>query len=650
MNIFIAIFFLINLLFSSAVWSQQEFLFALDAQTSSIFSIDPETGESTPPFTTPVLCQPEGACGLAYDGYSLFIVDATDRSRRIYIFNPEDGTLWHSIPSPSPNVDGLAFADGLLYALAFVENRIYQLDPFDGRALKVLEPGIELTGGLAAGGGRLFATQIEPLQTALIVEIDPDDGSVVQTFEAPGPFPAGLALLGDRLVISDIEQELLHLVDPDGGSFPGRLVPPLGALVGLAAGAKLDSPAYTLRLEIVAEELQAGGRVEFVLQSSLVDARERLLHTNDHAWIEFVVVSGEGEWRVDPLQQVSGGVATARLSVPVGSSAEVEAQLSGLTSAELRVGAVSPVVDIVLELIFDVEDQRMIEVEATLLDAFGGVAIGDSSAVQFSVVEGHAALVGAAVVRPEGGRAKTVIRLVEEHHQLRVQARVKELVRSAYLELEDTVPLAPEQTGGLRVSSGRAAGRDNIQPAPPTEVRAVLDGDQITVSWTLSNDDQRASWFTHDQQQVRRQGVSEYRIYRSVDGGDFEEAGIRPSGSNLFIEVVDVEGGDNLRYKVLAGDADNLSEGLIPPGSLEDRQRTVWRGPPRDAQGRVVQGLFNDDAVVDFADFFLFADHFSQSIGDEGFDEAFDLNGDRRVNFEDFFIFSDNFGRVAVNR
>lgn len=170
------------------------------------------------------------------------------------------------------------------------------------------------------------------------------------------------------------------------------------------------------------------------------------------------------------------------------------------------------------------------------------------------------------------------------------------------------------------------------------------------MSWTPSTDDQGKDWFTHDQQQVRRQGVSKYRIYRSVDEGLFEEVGIRPSGSDLFVEVVDVEERYTLRYKVLAGDADNLSEELILPGSLEDRQRTVETGPPRDAQGRVIQGLFNDDAVVDFADFFLFADHFNQSIGDEGFDGAFDLNGDMDINFEDFFIFSDNFGRVAVNR
>jgi len=53
--------------------------------------------------------------------------------QRIYEFNPEDGTIWHVIPAPSASVDGLASADGRLYALSFAENRIYRLDPFDGQ-------------------------------------------------------------------------------------------------------------------------------------------------------------------------------------------------------------------------------------------------------------------------------------------------------------------------------------------------------------------------------------------------------------------------------------------------------------------------------------------------------------------------------------
>lgn len=49
---------------------------------------------------------------------------------------------------------------------------------------------------------------------------------------------------------------------------------------------------------------------------------------------------------------------------------------------------------------------------------------------------------------------------------------------------------------------------------------------------------------------------------------------------------------------------------------------------------------FNGDGVVDFDDFFLFADVFGT------LNDKFDLDRDRLVNFDDFFIFADAFGKL----
>ena len=49
-------------------------------------------------------------------------------------------------------------------------------------------------------------------------------------------------------------------------------------------------------------------------------------------------------------------------------------------------------------------------------------------------------------------------------------------------------------------------------------------------------------------------------------------------------------------------------------------------------------GDFTDDGMVDFSDFFLFADHFG------GTDIRYDLVSDGVVDFSDFFLFADTFG------
>lgn len=56
-------------------------------------------------------------------------------------------------------------------------------------------------------------------------------------------------------------------------------------------------------------------------------------------------------------------------------------------------------------------------------------------------------------------------------------------------------------------------------------------------------------------------------------------------------------------------------------------------------------GDFNGDDVVDFADFFLFADHFGLMTADANWDASYDFDGDADVDFDDFFVFADHFGK-----
>lgn len=50
-------------------------------------------------------------------------------------------------------------------------------------------------------------------------------------------------------------------------------------------------------------------------------------------------------------------------------------------------------------------------------------------------------------------------------------------------------------------------------------------------------------------------------------------------------------------------------------------------------------GDFNQDRIVDFSDFFLFAEAFGSR------DVRYDLSRDGRVDFEDFFLFAAQFGK-----
>ena len=52
---------------------------------------------------------------------------------------------------------------------------------------------------------------------------------------------------------------------------------------------------------------------------------------------------------------------------------------------------------------------------------------------------------------------------------------------------------------------------------------------------------------------------------------------------------------------------------------------------------------FSDDGLVDFDDFFMFADVFGQTKTKAR--ERFDLDWDGQIDFNDFFLFADAFGQ-----
>lgn len=593
---------LLLLLVAAPGVSQDVALYGLDARRSQILHISPVSGEILNQFSSPVLCRPEGACGLAFSGHSLFFVDATDPDRLIYEFAPNGEAIWHSFPAPAATVDGLAFADGALWALSFAEDRIYRVDPFAGAIVGQVDSAVDLVGGLAAGGGKFYASQIRP---PVVYALDAQSGAVLQEIAVAGSLPTGLALLGERLFVGDFTgQRILEFAVATGAEV-GQITGATERFSGLAAGKSDAVVPYVLQLNPVAERLATDGRVELVVRAGMYDRSSQLLHTNHHTQILFAV--GGAEQTV----QVSAGEAEAAFILDPGSEVVVEARVAGLPPAFMSRRIVAPATRIALH--FTEGILGLVKVEAELFDGTGSPAIEDTSGVSFSVVRGLGVVIGAQVVSARAGHAQTIIQPHGRDSDLVIAAQVRSVIDSAEFQVSAFANSPVAEAGGLTVSAGRVAGRDQFPPAPPTEVRARNALGQVEVHWTLSADDGAQIWFEFGGRRVRQWGVYGYRIYRSRDGTLYEEIGRVGPGVDHYLDRKSRVAGI-YRYKVLAEDLDNWRETLIQPGSVEDRQRTVTSGLAIGfgAGSALVYGLFDEDLDVDFDDFFLFADYFGQ--------------------------------------
>ncbi len=622
----------------------QEVLLSLDARNSRLSLF--EDGVLRAAFATPVLVRPEGACGVAFSGYSAFFADATDSDQLIYELNPRDGAVWNTLPMPVAGIDGLAYDQGVLFAQSFAEDRIYRLDAVSGAVLGTLEPGVDLVGGLAAGAGRLFAARLRP---PALCELDPRTGQVLKQVPTAAQLPSGLAFSRGRLFVGDYQQSRLSLVYPDA-ELPEEIAAlNVGRVAGLDAGAWTAAPPYRVELVQVGDPLLDEGSVQFSVRAALVDGAGRLLSTNQRSEFRFEL-QGPGVLLSDPVQRVSAGQVVVQLQMPAGTDARLEASLSGLAPAFLSLRAVPPITRIEVELVPTQEDYSLVQVEARLWDALGNPATEDTGTVQFAVAWGSGILVGVPAVLAQDSRASTWVRRLEGRGQLAVEARVRGIRGRGVWAPPSLLPATPEATG-LATTSQRVGSADQSLPAAPTQVRALREGARVELRWQLSPDEGALGWFPYGEAIGRKAGLLGYQVLRNVNGGLYTPLGWVGTGTAVFVDSVGATPAI-YRYRVLADEGENLGEEAIAPGSLADQQRTVvvGEGVPVDVGGRPVAGLFNEDLVVDFEDFFLFADHFGarRDQGPGAFDERFDLDGDGSVGLGDFFIFADHFGQVVA--
>lgn len=210
--------------------------------------------------------------------------------------------------------------------------------------------------------------------------------------------------------------------------------------------------------------------------------------------------------------------------------------------------------------------------------------------------------------------------------------------------MKSTLPVMVQSAKVYTKEAVRAI--DNKAPEAVTALR-VLDtpsdaGGSITVSWVKSGSDamipRMISSAVGPTTTDMVAGVKGYNVYRKNGRGDYTLVGKTGAGETSFVDGT-VFNGERYTYKVSAYDEDNVAPATIERTAMAIRNRVF------DRTGAVVLGLFGADNKVGFDDFFVLADRFGLTAGEEGFDSAFDLKTDNRIDFDDFFVFADNFGR-----
>jgi hypothetical protein len=204
-----------------------------------------------------------------------------------------------------------------------------------------------------------------------------------------------------------------------------------------------------------------------------------------------------------------------------------------------------------------------------------------------------------------------------------------------------------EQSLITRTAPVRAV--DNIAPeaVPFIQTMDTPDdaGSSITVTWAKSASDQMVTQVIPQaiggSNVYTAEGVKGYNIYRKVGDAAYTLVGSANAGATSFVDET-AYNGVRYTYTVRPYDADNITSTEIEKSAMAIRNNVV------DAEGVPVYGLFGVDNRVDYDDFFIFADHFGLSAGDDAFDRAFDLAPNNTIDFDDFFAFVDNFGREIV--
>ena len=191
-----------------------------DGSQNELVVINSSTGEVVNTITAP---QTVGVLnGIAFDGNHIWYIEGIGGTQDIlYQVDLSGGVISSTDLSVDPAVagnhtfDGLTALNGLIYIQDTTSKRIHVFDSATKAIIQSLNPGLPMSGGLAAiqSPDALLASNAE---TQTIFEIDPTNGQVTGSFRHSLNAHTGTAVLNGRIYLASLGDSAVTVVNRAG--------------------------------------------------------------------------------------------------------------------------------------------------------------------------------------------------------------------------------------------------------------------------------------------------------------------------------------------------------------------------------------------------------------------------------------------------
>ena len=149
--------------------------------------------------------------GLTYDAKTKTLWAADRMTDKLYQISPTDGKVLKTFDAPDYQIEGLAMADGKLFALDTESRKIYLVNPETGVSERSINIYVSTPTGLTFDGKQLWTSS--RLKNRLY-KINPNDGVTMASFRAPAVEPSGLTFDGKYLWVADRMRDEIYMLSP----------------------------------------------------------------------------------------------------------------------------------------------------------------------------------------------------------------------------------------------------------------------------------------------------------------------------------------------------------------------------------------------------------------------------------------------------
>lgn len=168
------------------------------------------SGDVVKEFPTPGRCP----AGLTYDATTKTLWLSDRMSDKLYQINPKDGKVLRTLDAPDFQIEGLAMQGDKLWAIDIESKKAYLVNTKTGITERTIEIYCSQPTGLAFDGRYLWTST---LKKGRIYKINPVDGTTVSTYRTPNEEASGFTFDGRYLWVSDRLHDEIYMVNPRDG-------------------------------------------------------------------------------------------------------------------------------------------------------------------------------------------------------------------------------------------------------------------------------------------------------------------------------------------------------------------------------------------------------------------------------------------------